>query len=121
MSRRGSLLSSLLSSVLVCLLAIAPAAHADRDKSDDHRDRVKAEQDHRKAERPDSRQRDRRQERKAERYISLDEAVSIVRSRRDGKVIKAETRTHNGRAVHYIKILDAKGRVRTEKVDARGR
>lgn len=52
-----------------------------------------------------------------DRYISLDDAVSRVRSRIDGEVISAKTRYQNGRPVHYIKVYD-RGRVRTIRVDA---
>lgn len=53
----------------------------------------------------------------AERYISLDEAVSRVRRRIDGEVISAKTRYEGGRPVHYVKVYD-RGRVRTIRVDA---
>jgi uncharacterized membrane protein YkoI len=52
-----------------------------------------------------------------EARVSLDDAVSLVRSRRDGKVIRAETRYSDGRPVHYIRVLTPEGRVYTVVVD----
>jgi len=49
--------------------------------------------------------------------ISLDQAVSMVLGRYGGKVIRAETRTRNGRTIHSIKLLTDDGRVRTVQVD----
>ncbi len=51
--------------------------------------------------------------------VSLDQAVSTVRSQYGGKVIRAETRNVDGRSMHYVKILSAEGRVRTVRVDGR--
>ncbi len=51
--------------------------------------------------------------------VSLDQAVSKVRSQYGGKVIRAETRNVDGRSMHYVKILSAEGRVRTVRVDGR--
>jgi uncharacterized iron-regulated membrane protein len=49
--------------------------------------------------------------------ISLDQAVSMVLGRYGGKVIRAESRTRNGRTIHSIKLLTDDGRVRTVQVD----
>ncbi len=49
--------------------------------------------------------------------ISLDEAVSIARTRYGGKVIGAQTRRNKGRAVHHVKLLSDSGQVRTVKID----
>jgi len=49
--------------------------------------------------------------------ISLDQAVAMVLGRYGGKVIRAETRTRNGRTIHSIKLLTDDGRVRTVQVD----
>ena len=58
----------------------------------------------------------------ADRGISLDQAVRIVRKQYAGAtVLKAETRTSGGRVLHHVKILTSSGRVRTVKVDGRGR
>lgn len=50
--------------------------------------------------------------------ISLDEAVERARERFDGRVVRAETRTIEGREVHVIRILDSNGRVRNVQFDA---
>jgi uncharacterized membrane protein YkoI len=49
--------------------------------------------------------------------VSLDEAVSIARSRYGGKVISAQTQRRKGRAVHHVKLLSDSGQVRTVKID----
>lgn len=49
--------------------------------------------------------------------ISLDQAVSMVLGRYGGKVIRAESRTRDGRTIHSIKLLTDDGRVRTVQVD----
>lgn len=54
---------------------------------------------------------------RSEARVSLDQAVSMVRSRYDGKVIRAETRYSDGRPVHHIRILTPEGRVYTVRVD----
>lgn len=52
--------------------------------------------------------------------VSLDEAVSKVRSRYKGRVIRAETRYgQDGRPTHYVKLLSSDGHVRTIRVDGR--
>lgn len=50
--------------------------------------------------------------------VSLDQAVRMVRERSGGRVLRAETRRQNGRAVHRIRVLSDDGRVRTYAVDA---
>ena len=50
--------------------------------------------------------------------ISLDEAVALVQSRYDAKVVKAETVQQRGRDVHRIRLLSPDGRVWTVTVDA---
>ena len=50
--------------------------------------------------------------------VSLDQAVRMVRERSGGRVLRAETRRQNGRAVHRIRVLSDDGRVRTYVVDA---
>jgi hypothetical protein len=54
---------------------------------------------------------------RGEARVSLDQAVSMVRSRYDGKVIRAETHYSDGRPVHHIRILTPEGRVYTVRVD----
>jgi len=49
--------------------------------------------------------------------ISLDAAVSIVRSRYEGKVIRAETHGSDEHPVHRIRILSPDGRVYIVSVD----
>jgi hypothetical protein len=50
--------------------------------------------------------------------ISLQEAIQIATSRYPGRVVRAETTTQNGRAVHEIRILGTDNRVRTVRIDA---
>ena len=50
--------------------------------------------------------------------VSLDEAAARVRRQTGGRIIKASSRTSNGRTVHYIRVLTADGRVFTVRVDA---
>jgi uncharacterized membrane protein YkoI len=52
--------------------------------------------------------------------ISLQQAIQIATSRYPGRVVRAETRTENGRAVHEIRILGADNVVRTVRIDAQG-
>ncbi len=56
---------------------------------------------------------------KKNRYMSLDEAVSLVRDRTGGRVLSAETRDQNGRTVHHIRILSDNGKVLRFRVDAK--
>lgn len=50
--------------------------------------------------------------------VSLDEAAARVRRQTGGRIIKATSRSSNGRTVHYIRVLTADGRVFTVRVDA---
>jgi uncharacterized membrane protein YkoI len=52
------------------------------------------------------------------RAMSLDEAVALVQSRYEAKVVKAETVQQRGREVHRIRLLSPDGRVWTVSVDA---
>ena len=53
--------------------------------------------------------------------MSLSDAVEQVRRQTDGRIISAETRTSNGREVHYIKVLTNDGKVKTHKIQGRRR
>jgi uncharacterized membrane protein YkoI len=53
--------------------------------------------------------------------MSLSEAVEQVRRQTDGRIISAETKTSNGREVHYIKVLTDDGKVKTHKIQGRRR
>lgn len=53
----------------------------------------------------------------ADRRTSLEQAVSEARDRYPGRVISAETRRHNGRESHDIRILTNEGRVKRLRVD----
>lgn len=53
--------------------------------------------------------------------MSLSQAVERVRGQTDGRIISAETRTSNGREVHYIKVLTKDGKVKTHKIQGRKR
>jgi hypothetical protein len=53
--------------------------------------------------------------------MSLSDAVEQVRRQTDGRIISAETRTSNGREVHYIKVLTKDGKVKTHKIQGRSR
>ncbi len=51
--------------------------------------------------------------------MSLSEAVESVRRSTDGRIVSAETRTKNGREVHYVKVLTKDGKVKTHKIAGR--
>ena len=51
--------------------------------------------------------------------MSLSQAVESVRRSTDGRIVSAETKTKNGREVHYIKVLTKDGKVKTHKVSGR--
>jgi len=51
--------------------------------------------------------------------MTLSEAVESVRRSTDGRIVSAETKTINGREVHYIKVLTKDGKVKTHKVSGR--
>jgi uncharacterized membrane protein YkoI len=53
--------------------------------------------------------------------LSLSDAVEQVRRQTDGRIVSAETRSSNGREVHYIKVLTKDGKVKTHKVQGRRR
>lgn len=50
--------------------------------------------------------------------ISLDDAIAVVRQQIDGKVLRATTRSTDGRTVHEIRVLTDEGLVKTLTVDA---
>lgn len=50
--------------------------------------------------------------------VSLNQAVAQVQRRTGGRVLSAETQTHNGTTVHVIRVLVDNQRVRTIRVDA---
>ncbi len=50
--------------------------------------------------------------------ISLDEAVARVRRQTGGRIIKATSRTGNGRTIYHVRVLTKDGRVFTVRVDA---
>lgn len=49
--------------------------------------------------------------------ISLDQAVGIAQREVSGRVIGADTRSHRGRIVHEIRILDDRGHLHIVRVD----
>jgi len=51
--------------------------------------------------------------------MTLSEAVESVRRSTDGRIVSAETKTKNGREVHYVKVLTKDGKVRTHKIAGR--
>ena len=51
--------------------------------------------------------------------MSLSEAVESVRRSTDGRILRAETKTKNGREVHHIKVLTKDGKVKTHKIAGR--
>jgi uncharacterized membrane protein YkoI len=53
--------------------------------------------------------------------MSLSQAIASVRSRTNGKIIDAKTRVEGGREVHYIKVLEGNGKVKTHKINGRRR
>jgi|GEM_PF-717572 len=55
----------------------------------------------------------------AEAQVSLNQAVAQVQRRVGGRVLSAETQTHNGVPVHVIRVLTDNQRVRTIRVDGR--
>jgi uncharacterized membrane protein YkoI len=50
--------------------------------------------------------------------ISLDDAVRRAERRFNARVVKAETRTIDGRVVHVLRLVSDDGRVFTVRVDA---
>lgn len=55
----------------------------------------------------------------AQAQVSLNQAVAQVQRRVGGRVLSAETQTHNGVSVHVIRVLTDNQRVRTIRVDGR--
>jgi len=55
----------------------------------------------------------------AQAQVSLNQAVAQVQRRVGGRVLSAETQTHNGVPVHVIRVLTDNQRVRTIRVDGR--
>ena len=51
--------------------------------------------------------------------VSLNQAVAQVQRRVGGRVLSAETQTHNGVPLHVIRVLTDNQRVRTIRVDGR--
>lgn len=58
-----------------------------------------------------------RDDRAAVQRVSLDDAVSIAQRQVSGQVIGADTRSHRGRVVHEVRILDGNGRLHIVRVD----
>lgn len=50
--------------------------------------------------------------------MSLDEAIVVVRQQTGGKVLRARSRTTDGRTVHEIRVLTDEGLVKTLTIDA---
>jgi Peptidase propeptide and YPEB domain len=50
--------------------------------------------------------------------VSLEQAVQIALRQHQGRVVRAETISRNGRRVHEIRILGDDGRVLTVRIDA---
>jgi len=50
--------------------------------------------------------------------MSLDQAAAMVRRQTGGRIIKASSRTSNGRTIHSIRVLTRDGKVFTVRVDA---
>ncbi|MEM7277110.1 MAG: hypothetical protein AAF385_03205 [Pseudomonadota bacterium] len=51
--------------------------------------------------------------------MTLDQAIRRVQSQYGGRIVNAYTEVRNGREVHKVRILDAKGKVRTVSVPGR--
>lgn len=51
--------------------------------------------------------------------LTLDQAVEQVRRQYDGRIVSAETRMSGNREVHYIKVLQKDGKVKTVTVPGR--
>lgn len=52
--------------------------------------------------------------------MSLQQAIALAQQRYQGRVVRAETKSQNGRRVHEIRILGDDGRVRTVRFNADG-
>jgi uncharacterized membrane protein YkoI len=55
---------------------------------------------------------------RAERGQSLDAIVAQVEKRYNARVVRAETRQHQGRTIYVLRLLNAEGKVWTVQVDA---
>lgn len=53
-----------------------------------------------------------------QRGMSLQQAITLAQQRYQGRVVRAETKSQNGRRVHEIRILGEDGRVRTVRFPA---
>jgi hypothetical protein len=51
--------------------------------------------------------------------MTLDQAVEQVRRQYDGRIVSAETRVSGNREIHYIKVLQKDGKVKTVTVPGR--
>jgi uncharacterized membrane protein YkoI len=49
---------------------------------------------------------------------SLDDAITLVKEKVGGRVLRAETLQHDNRTVYQVRIITDDGRVRTINVDA---
>ena len=49
---------------------------------------------------------------------SLDDAITLVKEKIGGRVLRAETLQHDNRTVYQVRIITDDGRVRTINVDA---
>ena len=52
--------------------------------------------------------------------MSLQQAIALAQQSYRGRVVRAETKSQNGRRVHEIRILGDDGRVRTVRYNADG-
>ena len=50
--------------------------------------------------------------------LSLDQAVRLVEHRYQGRVVRAETESADGRTLYLLRVLDDGGHVRSVRVDA---
>ncbi len=50
--------------------------------------------------------------------IDLDGSVNMIREQTGGRVLSAETRSRDGRAVHHIRVLTPRGKVKRFRLDA---
>lgn len=55
----------------------------------------------------------------ADKGMSLDEAVSVIRRRTGGKVVRSETVKKGGKRIHMIRVLTKDGHMRDYRVDAK--
>lgn len=50
--------------------------------------------------------------------MSLDDAVQMVQQRFNARVVRAETRSDDGRTVYHLRLMNSDGKVWTVRVDA---